>query len=99
MRAGLLQKAEDWKWSSAWIRERGTAEKKKLLSDWPVERPSAYMEWVNELQKDEEERCEQIRYATKRGRPFGSESWIQKTAKLLGLLSTLKQRGRPKKGT
>lgn len=99
VRAGLAQKAEDWKWSSLWIRKRGVPEWKNLLSEWPVERPIAYMEWVNELQQDEEERCKQIRYATKRGRPFGSESWIQKTAKLLGLLSTLKQRGRPKKGT
>lgn len=81
VRAGLVQKAEDWKWSSLWIRERGVPEWKNLLSEWPVERPIAYMEWVNELQQDEEERCKQIRYATKRGRPFGSESWIQKNGK------------------
>lgn len=99
VRSGLVQKAKDWKWSSLWIREHGTVEQKKLLSEWPVDRPLAYREWVNECQGNEEEQCEQIRGSIKRGRPFGSEGWIQKTAEILGLISTLKQRGRPRKGT
>lgn len=34
-----------------------------------------------------------------KGKPFGSESWIEKIAEKLKLKSTLNPRGRPKKGT
>jgi len=99
LRAGLVQKAQEWRWGSLWIRERETDEQKTLLSGWPVDLPIAYLKWVNALQKDEEEKLEKIRHSIKRGKPFGSESWIARIANKLGLLSTLKPRGRPKKGT
>ena len=98
LRAGLVQKAEDWRWSSLWVQERGTDKQKSLLSPWPVEKPNAYLEWVNTLQKDEEEKLEKIRHSIKRGSPFGKDSWIKMTAEKLGLISTLKPRGRTKKG-
>lgn len=99
IRAGLAKRAQDWKWSSLWIREQGTAERRKLLSSWPVEMPISYLEWVNTLEKDEEDKLDKIRYALKRGCPYGNDNWIKKTAKKLNLLSTLISRGRPKKGT
>ncbi len=99
LRAGLVQRAEDWRWSSLWIQEKGTDKQKLLLSPWPVEKPRAYLEWVNTLQKDEEEKLEKIRYSIKRGKPFGKDNWIKVVAEKFGLISTLKARGRPKKGT
>ncbi len=51
LRAGLTEKAQDWKWSSLWIRENGNEEQKKLLAKWPVEMPDGYLEWVNTLDK------------------------------------------------
>ena len=99
LRAGLLKKAQDWRWSSLWIRESGTEKQKIQLSDWPVEKPIEYLHWLNTLQADEEEKLEKIRYSIKKGKPFGSDGWVQKIAEKLGLVSTLKQRGRPKKGT
>ena len=39
-RAGLVQKAEDWPWSSVHVRLYGKAEQKKLLSPWPVPEPA-----------------------------------------------------------
>jgi hypothetical protein len=36
-----------------------------------------------------------IRRAVNKGQPYGSESWVRKTAKKLGLQSTLRRRGRP----
>ena len=99
LRAGLVQKAQDWKWSSIWIRENGDEEQKNLLSDWPVSIPDGYLKWVNILNKNEEDKLEKIRYSIKRGSPYGNESWIKKTAKKLNLISTLIPRGRPKKGT
>lgn len=99
LRAGLVEKAQDWRWSSLWIRKNGTKEQKELLSTWPVEKPMAYMKWVNTLQKNEEEKIEQIRYSIKRGKPFGEDNWVKRIVKKLGIASTLNQRGRPKKGT
>ena len=99
LRSGLVKKAQDWRWSSLWIRENGTDKQKNLLSDWPVEKPIAYLDWVNALQKDEEEKIEKIRHSIKKGKPFGEESWVKKIAEKLGLTVTLKERGRPKKGT
>lgn len=43
IRAGLVKKAQNWKWSSLWIREYGNDEQKKLFSDWIVEMPIGYM--------------------------------------------------------
>ena len=93
----MVKNAQDWKWSSLWIRENGNEEQKKLLSSWPVEMPIAYLEWVNTPDPDEKEKLEKIRTSIQRGRPYGSGSWIKKTAKKLGLISTLIPRGRPKK--
>jgi putative transposase len=38
-----------------------------------------------------------LRRSVQRGCPFGSESWQKQTAQQLGLESTLRSRGRPKK--
>ena len=35
-RAGLVEKAEPWPWSSVHVRVYGNAEQKKLLTPWPV---------------------------------------------------------------
>jgi putative transposase len=81
------------------MRENGAKKQRELLSAWPVEKPIAYLKWVNTLQADEKEKIENIRYSIKKGRPFGKDSWIKKISEKLGLNSTLKQRGRPRKGT
>ena len=97
LRANLVKKAQDWKWSSLCIRQQGMGKQKTLLSPWPVEIPLGYLEWVNSLDKDEEDKLEKIRYAIKRGCPYGKENWIKKTAEKLNLISTLIPRGRPRK--
>ncbi len=99
LRAKLVKKAEDWRWSSLWINVRGNNQQKKLLSNWPLEKPKDYLSWINIPQENEKEHLKKVRYSIKRNRPFGKNSWIVKTAKSLGLNSTLKPRGRPKKGT
>jgi putative transposase len=37
--AGVVEHAQDWRWSSLWARREGDDSLKGLLSDWPVERP------------------------------------------------------------
>jgi putative transposase len=96
-RASLVGRAEQWRWSSAHLRTFGSVEEKKLLSPWPVEEPSDYLVWLNTSQPKEE--IENIRLAAQRSRPLGSEDWVEKTTRNLGLENSMRRRGRPKKGT
>jgi putative transposase len=95
LRAGLVRRAEDWRWGSLWRRARGGAEAQSLLADWPVPRPRGWVGLVNAAQTLGEE--EALRGCIRRGAPFGVEGWVKKTADRLGLATTLRPRGRPKK--
>jgi len=99
LRAKLVARAEDWRWSSAWVRAHGNEKQLKLLSPWPVPMPNDYTMGLNETYLHEEAVLDDIRGAVQRGKPFGDEVWVQKTVKSLGLESTLNPRGRPRKGT
>ena len=57
--------------------------------------PSNWVEEVNRPQTEGE--LAALRRSVERGRPFGGERWVRKTATLLGLETTLRPRGRPKK--
>lgn len=96
-RASLVQRAEDWRWSSLHRREYGTTEQQRLLSLWPITPDKDYIQLVNDPQSHEE--LTAIRHAILRGSPLGKEAWIKKTARRLGLESTLAPRGRPRKST
>jgi putative transposase len=95
LRAQLVLRAEEWRWSSLWRRTVGTAQATAWLADWPVPRPRQWVAWVNEPQTEAE--VEAVRRCVTRGRPFGTEAWIGRTVERLGLEGTLRPRGRPKK--
>ena len=95
LRTGMVARAEDWQWSSLWRREHGTPDQRRWLSRWPVAQPRNWVERVNQPQTEAE--LESLRRCVARGQPFGSSGWIEQTAKRLGLESTLRMRGRPKK--
>ena len=95
LQAGLVQRAEDWRWSSLWRRTHGERVAQGWLSEWPVPQPRQWVTWVNEPQTLQE--LETLRRCVRRGQPFGSESWGQQVVRRLGLESTLRPRGRPKK--
>lgn len=95
LRAQLVPRAEDWRWSSLWRRMHGGENAQVLLSEWPVPCPWHWLEWVNEPQTQAE--VDALRRCVRRGQPFGSETWVRSAAKRLGLESTLQPRGRPKK--
>jgi putative transposase len=97
LRAGLVKKAQDWRWSSVWRREYGTKEQKKLLSQWPVEMPMNYSKLLNLPQSEKEENS--IRNSMIRGSPYGGDSWVGGVIKKFGLEITMRKRGRPKKGS
>ena len=94
LRANLVTRVEEWRWSSLWRREQTRANATALLSEWPVARPRGWMKWVSEPQTDME--LEALRRAVCRGQPFGSEEWVRRTANRLDLEGTLRPRGRPK---
>ena len=96
-RAGLVKRAEAWPWSSVHVRRYGDASQKKILSPWPVAEPPGYVEWLNHSQPREE--IAHIRYAIKRSRPYGSESWVSQTVAQFGLENTIRNPWRPRKGT
>jgi len=93
LRANLVDRGQDWRWGSLWHRSQTASP--VPLSDWPVVRPRNWNQLVNKPQTEDE--LEAVRNAIKRGRPFGSEEWIGKTAERLELESTLRPRGRPRK--
>lgn len=91
-----VDRAEDWQWSSLWRRlHPAVQDDVPPLWDWPIERPRNWVWRVNRPESGEE--LERLRLSVKRGRPYGTEKWQQRTAKQLGLESTFKGRGRPKK--
>lgn len=98
VRAGLVRRAEDWEWSSAWRLAKGNQENRALLGTWPSQtgrRPANWLERVNEPQSKREE--EAIRESSTRGRPFGSTTWQDRVIAQFGLEATVRTRGRPGK--
>jgi len=96
LRANLVERAEDWRWGSLWERRQRTLpEDYPPLSDWPLIRPRNWTALVNRVETEAE--LEALRKSVTRGRPFGSEIWQKRAAKRLGLESTFRSRGRPKK--
>ncbi len=94
-RANLVVKPEDWRWGSAWLRMNGNIKQKKLLTELPFEQIN-YFVWLNTI--DTEKELEQIRNSVKRGVPFGRERWVDAMVERYGLESTVRTKGRPKKG-
>jgi len=94
LRANLVASADLWPWSSVGCGSRKDS-LRGILSDWPLPRPTHWTELVNEPLTESELRA--IRHSANRGTPYGDEHWTSATSKLLGLESTRRPRGRPKR--
>jgi len=107
LRAALVQRAEEWRWASLWLRRQdlpgsasaeveGQAKREwPALSDGPLSLPRSWVAHVNRVQSERE--LEALRRSVERSQPYGSEAWVKRAATALGLESTLRSRGRPKK--
>ena len=95
LRAGLVEAAEEWRWSSLWRREQGDADARGFLSEWVVDRPRNWLRRVNQAETAAE--LEALRQSVARGRPFGGPEWTERTVRKLGIENTLRPRGRPHK--
>ena len=95
LRAGLTKRAEQWRWGSLWRSKHGDAAARRMLSDWPVDRPRQWLAQLNRAETAEE--LEALRRSLQRGQPYGDSSWCARTAAKLGLESSFQPRGRPRK--
>ena len=95
LRAGLVRRAEAWRWSSLW--QRCQQRSVVALAAWPVSIPTDWVKHVNRPETEAE--LEALRRAVTRGSPFGETDWQGMTAERLGLATTLRPRGRPRKAT
>lgn len=96
LRAKLVRRAEDWPWSSlGFANQAAAAAESPPVASWPVPRPRAWRELVNQPQTEAE--LDALRTSIQRGRPFGSPAWQRRTAKRLHLEFTFRPRGRPRK--
>ena len=79
--AGLVERAQLWRWGSLWARVHGEQAIKALLSPWPVERPANWTARVNAPLTAKE--LDRVRVSIERGRPYGGDDWVRKTVKRL----------------
>ena len=93
LRAKLVTRAEEWRWSSLYRWHSGTAAEKLLLSAWPVRRNSGWIGHVNAPQTEAELMA--LRRSVNRGSPYGDEAWSVTATRALGLESTTRPQGRP----
>ena len=89
--ANLVESAVDWRWSSARWRGRSA----HWLDESPVPLGDDWAAYVNAPQTAAEVAA--LRQSLVRGTPFGAHRWQHETAEALGLGSTLRPRGRPRK--
>ena len=94
LRANLVARAEDWRFGGLARRARGGISG-KLLSRWPVPLPRLWQDHVNKPQTEAEEAS--IRRSIQRGTPFGSAEWVDRKVLEMGLESTIRSPGRPRK--
>jgi putative transposase len=91
VRAGLVDRAELWPWSSA----AGPDDPRPpLLCAGPIARGSRWLELLN-AQMDDPTLTE-IRRCVTRGTPYGDDRWRRAMAERLGLQASLNPRGRPR---
>lgn len=86
LRANLVDRADDWRWSSLW--QRLNDQHAPALSEWPMGAPTDWLNHVNMPQTDAE--LDAFRQAVNIGSPFGDEDWMH----TLGRESP-RPRGRP----
>jgi putative transposase len=93
--AGLVERAQLWRFSSLCARTQGDPAIKSLLAPWPVERPSNWTTRVNAPLSARD--VERVEVSIERSRPFGNDDWVKRTTSRLGLEHTVRPEGRPPK--
>ena len=92
---GLVARAEHRRWSGLWARMHREDTIKAILAPWPVERPVDWTDRVNAPLSAKE--FGRVRVSIERGRPFGEDEWVKRTASELRLEHTIRPEDRPPK--
>ncbi len=93
LRARLVRSVANWKWSSLGRTQLGLPG--PPLEPGPVARPKNWLAWVEQAETEAE--LAALRRSVDRGTPYGDERWQLRTAKRMGLESSLRPVGRPAK--
>lgn len=93
VKAGLVNYAKDWLWSSH--REAIDKVSRILIDEVPIEIQGDWSKCVDEPLTEKE--LEKIRQSVNRQSPYGALQWQKEVVKELGLESTIRSRGRPRK--
>ena len=92
LRAGLVQRAEDWQWGS--LAHFCGARHSVPVAEWPIARPCDWLLWVNEGESLQS--LDGVRKSVSTGQPYGQRRWVDKVARDLGIEERLGKPGRPK---
>jgi hypothetical protein len=93
LRAGLAPTVNGWQWSS--LAPRTLGDRPAWYDEGPVKRGRDWPSYVAQPQTDVD--LVALRRSAERGAPYGSDRWQERMTGLLGLESTLRSRGRPRK--
>lgn len=92
LRAKLVNEAETWIYGSLWERIN---QDRQLLDESLIALPTDWALHVNTPLHEKELTI--VRNSVNRQSPLGELKWMEKTAEIFGLASTLNSRGRPRK--
>jgi putative transposase len=93
LRANRARRAQAWRWSSLWHRERATGV--PWLWAGPLPLPGGWTGYVNGAETEAE--LAALRRSVARGAPLGEGAWPEQAARAPGLESALRRLGRPNK--
>lgn len=94
LRAGMVQQAQAWPWSSLG-RAAGSDQTKVQLADWPTPKPRNWLALINASL--DAAMLSRLHTHIARNRPFGDNQWTTRTARRYGMESTLRNPWRPSK--
>jgi putative transposase len=93
--ANLVKNSLNWKYSSLYRREMGDAKARKLLSEWPIERPADYLILLETPIGEKE--IAKLEQSENRCTPYGDDAYVLEMVEKYGLEQTIRGKGRPKK--
>jgi putative transposase len=91
-RASLVERAQDWRWSSLWQRQNNADA--TWLSEWPVPEPRNWIEFLESPQTEAE--LQALRESVRRDRPFGDAEWQSRVLQEMNRLAK-RPAGRPRR--
>jgi len=93
VRAGVVNTSKEWYWSSH--RETLGKRLRTVIDEIPIELPKAWESCVHTMLTENE--LKRIRESVNRQSPYGTTIWVTTLCRELGIESTIRPRGRPKK--